>query len=124
MGGFYLRTMASGTQKFFAPVQLPDGAKVTKVTFETLDNNPSFSVRWTLKRRIGATLQGVASRVTTNGAATTGFQPLETTAITAGREIVDNLTYSYFVEVEFNGNSPQLAAGRVLIEYTYTSPGS
>ena len=126
--GFYLYTTAAGIQGFFAPVQLPHGAKVTKVTFEVYDNHGTYSLTCQLRRRSASggttSLQSLASRGTSAASAIGSWQNLEDTSIVAGRDVVDNINYSYFLEAEFSGNSINVRAGRVLIEYTHTSPGS
>ncbi len=126
--GYSLYSTGVGTQKFFAPVQLPDNAKVTKVTFETHDNDPSLGIAWMLLRRSvsgsAADLSPLASHATSAGSVASGWQNLVDTSIATGKDVVDNLNYSYFLQVKFNGNSKNVLAGRVLIEYTHTSPGS
>ncbi len=125
--GSLYSTTASGTQKFHAPVQLPDGAKVTKVTFEIFDRSASYKLAWSLRVRwisgSSTYLDTMASTGTTNAFTANPWQKLTETSISY--DVVDNSTYSYFIEAEFNGSTDStIEAGRVLIEYTYTSPGS
>ncbi len=125
--GFFLYSTASGTRRFYAPVHLPEGAKITKVTFETRDNSASYKLSWKLERRYTSggtpTLGTMATAGTTNASQASPWQQLTDTSIL--NNVVDNSSNSYFVEAMFNGSTTSLVrAGRVLIEYTYTSPGS
>ena len=123
--GNYLYSTATGAKYFFAPVYLPDAAKITKATFEIFDANSSYRLAGVLARRntsgSSTSIYIMASASTSNPFSIPQWQQLADTSISY--DVVDNSNYSYFVQLFFYGNTANVRAGRVLIEYTYTIPG-
>ncbi len=116
-------SMDSGSGYFYAPVQLPQGAVITKLRYNALDND---GVDYTSARIYrfdnfdAGTMHVMAFLTTGVTADSISWQSLSTTAIS--NATVDNDSYAYVVEVFLDGSG--VYAGNTVIEYTYTSPGS
>lgn len=106
----------SASDQYYAPVQLPHGATVTKMTFYYSDSSPSnadASLRRTDLPSGGSTTM---ASVTSQGDSGPGHA--ETTAIDPAT--IDNSAAAYFLRWALpDSNTIGIA---VLIEYTYTGP--
>ena len=102
---------------YYAPVQLPHGATVTKIKFYWSDLSGDFNGRCYLYRNYFAPGGDTLGTVDTSGAGGTGSS--ETTAIT--NPTVDNSQYAYYLGWDLNGGGDVEGYG-VVIEYTVTGP--
>lgn len=114
-------TQGSGIVDLYAPVQLPHGAKITKLIYYTYDNT-AFYTYADLGRSspadYGTQFNSVYSAWS---AGNSGNQTIvDDTPATAGVEVVDNSRYSYTVHIFFSGGSGMRAYG-VRIDYEYGS---
>ena len=117
--------MNSGSGSFYATVHLPQAAVIKKFKFATADNTDTAYVRARL-RRITNSNPGVTSdlaSIDTSGQANSAAWIQQSTSSIIS-PTVDNNTFSYVVTVYLGGPTTFLAAGPVVIEYTYSSPGS
>ncbi len=116
--------MLSGSGSFYAPVHLPQAAEIKKLTYATADNTDTAFTRAKLRRitnsNPGITLD-MASVDTAGQTNSAAWTQQSTSSIIA--PIVNNSSYSYVVDVYLGGPTTFLAAGPIVIEYTYTSPG-
>jgi hypothetical protein len=111
----------TGSAPLFAPVNLPDGATITKVEAYFFDNS-SKDIEFELTRNgvlsSGYLAADFLSSITSSGV-NAAAQRLEDTSITSA--IVDNTNYFYFVRVflpsGWDGNN--LRVKGVVISYTY-----
>jgi hypothetical protein len=110
----------SATGAYSAPVNLPHGATVTKMTVHYMDNDAAdnFSI-WLYQNTMIGALSTAMATFTTAGAAA-AYQVGEDTTIAPA--VIDNSQYAYRLMVgSFNGASTHRLGG-VVIEYTVTSP--
>ena len=111
----------TGSGFFDAPVQLPDGAVITKMTFYFLDNIAGYTEA-ILSRTEHS--NNAVSRMANPDASSdsSSWQTLVDSSINNAR--IDNNEYAYHVEVFLSVPSTFLKAGGIVIEYDYTTPGS
>ena len=98
----------------YAPVHLPDGAKVTGVRARVFDNDPMDTITIRLRRQ---TLTATSSSIMAEASSSTAGE--ETIAdTTIGGEFIDNDTYGYYLEYEGSNLGASSCYGRsVVIEY-------
>ncbi len=114
LGGSFLR---SGSDLLIAPVHLPQGATVTKVTFYGYDLHTTNISIVLLRSLFHGTTQPIMAAHTSSTSA--GAYTATDTSISLAN--VDNSQYSYYVEVELVGggwhSQGELAVNAVVIEY-------
>lgn len=117
-GGVTYFPSAANSTFIIAPVNLPQGAQVTEVTFYFLDNSPQdLSLLFQAEDLTSGFFPSPFVSVTTSGSAA-GWQSLTLTP--ANPVIIDNTNNSYFVKAY--GNWPgnfTLAIKGVRIKYNY-----
>jgi len=111
----------SGTvASFYAPVQLPDGAVVTKLRYSAFDNNGGVleytSAMLTRVRHSDQVAQNRATASTNGLASSTSWRIVSDSTIS--NPIIDNNTYAYYIKVYLSDPS-NLFGGNIVIEYTY-----
>ncbi len=91
---------STGSSPLFAPVNLPDGATITKVTAYFVDNSASKDVRIELNRNGVSSLSYSASdfisEISSSGASSS-VQAIDDETITSG--LIDNSNYFYLARV-------------------------
>jgi hypothetical protein len=102
---------------YYAPVQLPHGATVTKIKFYWSDLSSDYNGHCYLYRNDMAAGGVTLGTVDTSGQAGNGSS--ETTTITYA--VVDNSQFAYYVGWDLNGGGDVEGYG-VVIEYTFTEP--
>ncbi len=115
--GTYLRSGTPGGQMFNAPVQLPDGATVTKLLLVARDNSTS-NGQAVLARTKKENFELLAL-VDTAGAAS-GSREFKSSAIT--KPVIDNANYHYYVQLWLKPDGGTLDADGVIITYQVTGP--
>lgn len=104
----------SGSGTFGAPVYLPQGAKVVKLVAFCYDNSGSYSMLVTLNRAIqNKPLFDLMALVSSSDSA----EEQKLVDNTILRPIINNGSYSYFVEVDMTG--PGLNLNTVKVVYYY-----
>lgn len=106
---------------FTAPVHLPDGAAITKMTIYYLDNNATSSF-WVFLIRFNMTASGFdfLSQIYSTDTSSGNFGALADTTI--NQPVVDNSIYAYKIYVNgMDGTENQRLRG-VAIEYTVDKP--
>jgi len=102
-----------------APIYLPEGAIIKKVTFYFTDNNPAttgkmdFSVN---RQKLSTGSLGTIAKANTGASASSASR----TSIDAAKVIngkVDNLNYTYSINVRFNAPTPLLQFHGAVIAY-------
>ena len=123
-GYFVYATAPAGQSWLVAPVKLPQGAVVTRVRYVVRDNTGSDYSRVLMIRRDNAmTGQTMVDASTVGIAPSPDWQTIEPNYI--DYQVIDNANYAYTVEVRLVGaEDSKLSAGKVIITYTYNSPGS
>jgi hypothetical protein len=111
-----------GRQRYFAPVQLPDGATVTSMRATIFDSGTTGDVQLLLLRRPidpNGPAGGTMAQIDASGP-TTGFDLFIDSGISA--PVVDVLNYMYFLRVEMpHGGFGAAALRSVRITYTITA---
>lgn len=102
---------------YYAPVQLPHGATVTRIKFYWSDLSGDFNGRCYLYRNYFAPGGDTLGTVDTSGASGAGSS--ETTTIT--NPTVDNSQYAYYLGWDLRGGGDVEGYG-VVIEYTFYEP--
>lgn len=102
-----------------APLYLPEGAVIKKVTFYFTDNNPAATGKmdFSLNRQKLATggLLPVATANTGTSATSASRKSIDAAKVVGGK--VDNLNYSYSLNVRFNAPTPLLQFHAAVIWY-------
>ncbi|MFQ5435177.1 MAG: hypothetical protein ACE5FD_09905, partial [Anaerolineae bacterium] len=115
-GGYYLYPGASSPATvFYAPVNLPQGATVTKFTFHWYDNSGADGFA-DLKRSNPNILPVKMAQAPTSGSAGQSL----TTDTTIVNAVIDNTQYSYFIALYLPDNG--VIAYDMFIEYTIDRP--
>lgn len=124
-GDFYIDlfnryvTQGSGTVNLYAPVQLPHGARVTRLIYYCYDNTAHYTYADLTRSSpadYGARFDNIYLVIS---AGDSGNQTLvDDTPVAAGAEVVDNSRYSYLVHLHFSDGSGLRAYG-VRIDYAY-----
>lgn len=121
---FYL-TSGTASGSFYAPLQLPSGAVLKKLTYTCQDDYSASYTEVRIARSNNAapaSLPGLAFVNTQGLPNSPSWRQIATSNITS--PIIDNATYSYSVSVYLGGQiSDGIVAGPIVIEYTYTTPG-
>jgi len=117
---YELRIISGGPATFQAPVQLPDGAIVTKLRYRAKDNNTNGSKYTSAHlRRLphsNQTLEDMAVASTQGLVISTSWRTVSDSIIS--NPIIDNNTYAYYVSV-YLADPANLWGGNIVIEYTY-----
>ncbi len=114
--------LMTGTGSFYAPVELPQNAVVTKFTYHHKDDTLSGHTyaKLTRVKHGQVTVDDMANP---GASANFGGWKSKSDESIAYNPILNN-THAYYVYVYMNYASDSLRAGTIVIEYTYTSPGS
>ncbi len=119
IAGLYSTT--AGVGRFYAPVELPDGAVIEELAVKCLDNEPAGGLNVRLDRRSFSTLDTgslmVGTGLTSDQA---GWQIV--TDSTVDDATIDNQNYYYHLQLGLEAASTDLALGGVRIKYTVTEP--
>ncbi len=112
----------TGRGSFYAPIQLPHGAVLKKLTYAAVDNDASYtSAKIYRSSTSNPDHVELASVSTTGQPNVAAWQQWATSSITTPK--IDNKSFSYTVQVYLGGPTKALVAGPIVIEYTYTTPG-
>ncbi len=113
--------LITGTGGFRAAVYLPDGARVIKLRYSHKDNSSgiTYAVLSRVSHLANAANDLGETPVSANASA---WQVSQDTSI--GSATIDNSAYSYYVYVWLSAADINLKAGNIVIDYTYSSPGS
>lgn len=105
---------------FYAPLQLPDGATITEISLDYIDNIAGIFTMY-LEGTDGSTTTQIAD-VSTSGASDPALRTVSSTTIADGT--VDNDTNAYYLQLIFgaDGGASSLSFRRAEITYTYTQP--
>ncbi|HEX8061045.1 MAG TPA: hypothetical protein VF473_08930 [Cyclobacteriaceae bacterium] len=90
---------ADGTS-FIAPIHLPDGATIQKITLYYMDREATNMIMNVYRRPFAGANEAIISTWTSTGTSTTIQNAVQTPLI--GKDIIDNSTYSYRVVVKLN----------------------
>ncbi len=118
----YVNATAMMMVGVYAPVFLPQGATVTKLTayWEDADSDPDYDLRIFLTMKDMDTFASIdMARVDSFGAAV-GIRSSETSSIT--NPVIDNGNFFYFLWVDIPANAGAGKLRGVRIEYTTTNP--
>ncbi|MCB2224040.1 MAG: hypothetical protein KQH83_07690 [Actinobacteria bacterium] len=94
-----------------APVRLPDGATITRMTVNCIDDTAVAGLVVELRRDELASSDGgatIAHAQTRDADDAPSMQTIEDDGITEGREVVDNGTYAYYLLVAIDGGGLKL----------------
>ena len=114
--------LISGGENFYAAVYLSQNAVVKRFTYHHLDNTTSGYTYAKLKRR--KLDQSSTTKMADSNDSADGSLWTSKSDSSIEYNPVDNSSYAYYVEVSINFASTNLRAGDIVIEYTYSSPGS
>jgi len=115
-GGESLIPLDASSTRFHAPVQLPHGATVTKMTFYWVDDVTENATCWLLRQPLsGGDLTSVAFAESGSGGVGSSSDDEIDYAI------IDNSQYAYYLDWDFD-NSVFIWGVGVVIEYTLTTP--
>jgi len=114
--------MNTGSADFYGAVHLPQSAEIKKLTYSVADNTDTAFTQAKLQRISSADPGSVTelASVSTSGAVSSpAWNQISTTTI--GSPIIDNNSFSYVINVYLSGPTSSLAAGPIVIEYSYTT---
>jgi hypothetical protein len=117
-----LACTTSGVQfRAIAPVNLPDGANITAVTFYAVDNTTK-DITFTLNRR--ALTTGTASPIGSVVSSGAGTSIRTFTPASLADTLVDNANYAYTLDVQWDTTptTSDLRLSAVRIQYSITTP--
>ena len=123
-GGSFLNVYATGAGAFtfVAPVDLPNGARVTNVGYDVYDDSSFDSTAYLSRSGASPGSAQTMAMVKSSGSSSL-WRTFNDPSIAYA--VIDNEVRQYVVSIELRGEAgADLSAGRVTIEYTYTSPGS
>lgn len=122
--GVKLATLAgSSGYYYYAPLALPDRARLKKLVMYYKDSDPSGQIRLRFYRAelpFAGTSDDIARINSTDGAT---YAYMETATITT-HSIVDNQAYAYYVQIELpvaSSTSYELLFNGIRVDYEYTS---
>ncbi|HEB12806.1 MAG TPA: hypothetical protein ENI11_03915 [Actinobacteria bacterium] len=120
--GFNLH-MIAGAGQFQAPVYLPQGAVVTKVRYNYKDDviGKDTSIELSRVNNLNNSVDSMAGPPPASSDSP-AWQVLTYSSINYAT--INNNSYAYYVFVWLSGADTDLRAGNIVINYTYTSPGS
>ncbi len=120
--GFNLR-MIAGAGQFQAAVYLPQGAVVTKVRYSHKDDviGKDTFVELSRVNNLNNSVDSMAGPPPTSVDSPTWQVQ---TRSNINYATINNNSYAYYVFVWLSGADTDLRAGNIVIDYTYTSPGS
>jgi hypothetical protein len=114
-GGEALIPTDASSTLYFAPVQLPHGATVTKMTFYWVDDVTENASCWLMRKPVsGGDLASVAYAESGSGG------PGSSSDDAIDYPIIDNSQYAYYLNWDFDG-SVFIWGEAVVIEYTFTT---
>lgn len=118
--GYMLYTTSGDT--YNAPLNLPDGSTVTKVTLYSRNSTASEDVTMYLRRSTvpSSTINTMAQVTSVYTTANSGYASDYDDSIDYAT--VDNESYKYWLQASFNGTGANLQVTAVVIEYQYTEP--
>jgi hypothetical protein len=118
--GYMLYTTSGDT--YNAPVSLPDGSTVTKVTFYFRNSSASEDVTMSLRRGEvpSSTIRTMAQVNSIYTTAHNGYANDDDDIIDYAK--IDNENYKYWLQAEFDGTGSTLQVTAVVIEYQYSEP--
>ncbi len=114
------RLLSTGAGSFHAPVALPHGAVVTRMTFYWDDRNATSDMDCSLVQSLLST-NGTYFMADASSSGWSGEGSSYDDSINSNEATIDNSQYMYYLTVEFPAGGSMWARG-VLIEYTYTGP--
>lgn len=125
----YFSTAANESSYMVAPVDLADGATITRLKTFYIDNLGAENMTIELIRRLKTLTAATDDVITTNTTPNTNSANIRTIqASVSTNNVIDNLTYHYFIKVkigDFTGDATQQWRGALLgirdveIQYTY-----
>lgn len=117
-GVLYLNGGGGETPRFYAPLQLPDGATITSFTLDFWQNGISETITAKLRRTSFASAGGnTIGEVVSSDQGGIGASVTDT-SITA--PTIDNDNYAYLIEADFSDANQGVNLRLVGIEVTYT----
>jgi hypothetical protein len=120
------RTLCTNTgEHYYAPVFLPDGSTVTKMTFYYRDEaNADEVVTMSLRRAEAISDTGVYEVLAEVGSVDGGYGYGYDDTIAPGTEVVNNSDYIYWLYAHFENNAfcSDWQVRAVVIEYQFTEP--
>jgi len=119
---YYVYATNNGADRWFiAPFALPNGATITNISYVVWDNDAVIDSRAMIRRHANDFSNDTMALADSAGASAS-WQTAPGGAI--GNPVVDNANYSYTAEVKLDGTAgTNIRAGKVIITYTYTTPG-
>lgn len=125
----YFSTAANESSYMVAPVDLADGATITRLKTFYIDNLGAENMTIELIRRLKTLTAATDDVITTNTTPNTNSANIRTIQTSVStNNVIDNLTYHYFIKVkigDFTGDATQQWRGALLgirdveIQYTY-----
>ena len=109
-----------GSGHFRAPVELPQGATITKYRFTAFDGDSSQWIEAHLMRWSASGSNEEMAGNSTMGMGTPGWVDLDNSSVAT--PVIDNSKYSYFVNAIFEWPTEPMQLGSVTITYTLPSP--
>ena len=116
-----LNPTSAGTQFFFAPVHLPDGATITAIDFYTTDISNTAWISWYMSERRQSTGAGIATIADAQGDIT-GTPGKENLAVSGLSHVVDNSQYYYQMRIYFSDGSTSTEFHSARITYQVSRP--
>ena len=114
-------TELAGTHIFFAPVYLPDSAKLLEVAVWVCDSNTTNDVSLMLSNSSLSTTPAGGTIVNMSSSGSIGYQCLTDTSINP--DIIDNSAFSYWLYVSFGTYGSSLKLCNVRIKYELPTAG-
>jgi hypothetical protein len=125
----YFSTAANESSYMVAPVDLADGATITRLKTFYIDNIAAENMTIELIRRLKSLTTATDDVIATNTTPNTNSANIRTVQATvSASNVIDNLTYHYFIKVkigDFTGDATQQWRGALLgirdveLQYTY-----
>jgi hypothetical protein len=118
--GIYNRN-PSGTMVCYAPLQLPQGATITNVTYYFYDNDDSSFTFYLSRGNTTDLLNDIAYDTNSPGADTPGWTHISTDSINPNYATVDNNNYSYYLQIfiPWSSTYTNYCFKYALVEYAY-----
>lgn len=125
----YFSTAANESSYMVAPVDLTDGATITRLKTFYIDNIAAENMTIELIRRLKTLTAATDDVIATNTTPNTNSANIRTVQVTvSANNVIDNLLYHYFIKVkigDFTGDATQQWRGALLgireveLQYTY-----
>ena len=111
----------AGAAFFFAPVNLPDGAVITELHYEYIDNTATNYTQAELTVSATDGYESMALIQSTTPFISPAWQTGSDSTIT--RPEINNLKYNYYVIIRlYEPSGSNMKAARVLIKYKFDGP--